>query len=158
MKFKQLPFQAQAIIVLVGLAALTGIGFLVYNKIKSIGETRDDKAESNLAKDELDQLLQTGQNPTFTEVEAQTKTNILINAANDCDPTGSGAQEIMAVIYSVRNKADWYLLSSKFGVRDWEDCFWGEVNGSISKLLTEELDSSQMAEVRRHLGQFQINF
>jgi hypothetical protein len=158
MKFRQLPLMAQGIIVLVGLAALTGVGVLVYNKIKSIGETREDKEEANLAEDALDQLLQTGQSPTFSDVEAQTKTNILISAATDCDPWGSGAQQIMAVIYSIKNKADWYLLSSKFGVRDWADCGFGEVNGSLSKLLTEELDSSQMAEVRRHLGQFQINF
>ena len=149
---------AQGVIILIGLAALTGVGVFVYKKISKLGENKEDKEEANLAESALDQLLQTGQNPTFTELEAQTKTNILVNAANDCDPTGSGAQQIMAVIYSVKNKADWYLLNSKFGVRDWNDCFFGTVSGSITTLLTDELDSSQMAEVRRHLGQFQINF
>ena len=161
MKFRQLPLMAQGIIVLVGLAALTGIGVFVYNKLKQIGENKEDREEANLAKDELDQLLQTGQTPTFSEAEAQTKTNVLIAAANYCDPTESGAQQIMAVVYSIKNKADWYLLTSKFGTRTWADCSinpWGEVSGSLAKLLTDELGASQMAEVRRHLGQFQINF
>jgi hypothetical protein len=63
----------------------------------------------------------------------------------------------MQVIYSIKNKADWYLLSSKFGVRTWDDCPYGSVSGSISVLFVEELDSGQMQEVRRHLGQFGIN-
>ena len=157
-KFKQLPFVAQAVITLVGVAAVAGVGVFVYKKLASIGQNKESREEAQAAGSELDQLLNTGIRPTFTDAEAQAKTNLLITAANGCDPWEQGATQIMAVVYSCKNAADWYLLNSKFGVRSWEGCPYGTESGSLTTLLTSELGSSQMSEVRRHLGQFGINF
>jgi hypothetical protein len=154
---KQIPIQVKIIFALVGVAALAGIGFFVYKKLQKIGENKEDREEAKESENQLEQLGNQGINPTFSEAEAQSKTNTLVAAANDCDPWGQGAQQIMQVIYSIKNKADWYLLSSKFGVRTWDDCPYGSESGSISVLFVEELDSSQMQEVRRHLGQFGIS-
>jgi len=152
-----LPIQVKAILTLVGIAALVGVGFFVYKKLKKIGSEREDREEAQQSENELDVLLNQGVNPTFSDAEAQSKANILVAAANDCDLWGQGAQQIMQVIYSIKNRADWFLLSSKFGVRTWDDCPYGSESGSISVLLIEELDTGQMSEVRRHLGQFGIS-
>ena len=154
----KLPFQVKLVIALVGVAALTGVGIYVYKKLKSIGEDKDERKEGKEAEDELKNLENKGVLPTFTQAEAEAKCNALIVAANDCDFFGTGATEMMNTIYSVKNKADWFLLSSVFGVRSWDDCPTGEIRGSITTLFLEELDTSQMTEARRHLGQMQISF
>jgi hypothetical protein len=41
-------------------------------------------------------------------------------------------------------------------VRSWKDCF-SNVSGSLTTLILEELDTPQMAEARRHLGQIPIS-
>lgn len=152
-----LPTFVKVGITLVGIAALAGIGFWVYKKISKLGENKDERQETNAAKDELQALSSQGVQPTFSEAEAKSKCNTLVTAANDCDLFGTGATQMMSVVYSIKNKADWFLMSSAFGVRTWADCGTGEVSGSITTLLIEELDTTQMKEVRRHLGQFDIS-
>jgi hypothetical protein len=152
----RLPFQVKLVIALVGLAALTGVGIYVYQKLKKIGQNRDERQEGKAAKDELKELEDQGVKPTFTQAEAEAKCNALVTAATNCDMFGTGATEIMNIIYSVKNKADWFFLSSTFGVRNWTDCFGG-ASGSLTTLILEELDTPQMAEVRRHLGQIPIS-
>jgi hypothetical protein len=153
----QVPIMVKAAVALVGVAALVGVGVFIYRKLKEIGGQRENREEAQGSENELDILLNQGIRPTISQAEAQTKTNILVAAANECDPWGQGAQQIMQVIYSLKNQADWFLLSSTFGVREWEDCPYGTIKGSLSVLLIEELDTSQMKEVRRHIGQFGIS-
>jgi hypothetical protein len=153
----QVPIMVKAAVALVGVAALVGVGVFIYRKLKEIGGQRENREEAQDSSNELDILLNQGVQPTISQAEAQTKSNILVAAANDCDPWGQGAQQIMQVIYSLKNKADWFLLSSTFGVRSWDDCPYGSTNGSLSVLLVEELDTNQMTEVRRHIGQFGIS-
>lgn len=152
-----LPTPVKIGIALVCIAALAGVGYWVYKKISKLGENKEERQETNAAKQELQALSSQGIQPTFSEAEAKSKCNALIVAANDCDPVGTGATQIMAVVYSIQNKADWFLMSSAFGVRTWADCGFGEVNGSITTLFIEELNTTQMKEVRRHLGQFDIS-
>jgi hypothetical protein len=120
-------------------------------------DAKDERKESREAKNQLDNLAKQGIQPSFSNAEAEAKSNALLIAANDCDFWGTGATQIMNTIYSVKNQADWYLLSSTFGVRSWGDCGTGEVSGSLTTLILEELDTTQMTEARRHLGQFGIS-
>lgn len=152
-----LPLPVKIGIGVVVVAALVGAGYFVYKQLKKIGENKDERQEANAAEQELQSLSNQGVKPTFTEAEAKSKATALTVAATDCDFWGQGATQIMAVIYSVKNKADWYLLSTTFGVRSWSDCGTGDISGSLTTLLIEELDSGQMTEVRRHLGQFGIS-
>lgn len=158
-KFKEMPLLVQGIIVLATSAIAIGGGILIYKKLKSKIDTKGNKEEGKQAGNQLEDLEKQGIKPTFSDADAQTKVNVLKEAANGCDPLGQGSQQIMAVIYSLKNQADFYLLSKTFGVQTWDDCGigTGDVTGSLSTLLTSELDGTQMSEVRRHLGQFKVS-
>jgi hypothetical protein len=80
--------------------------------------------------------------------------------ADGCDPWGQGAQVIMQRIYALQNEADYRSLVDAFGIRTWDECGYGtgDVTGSLTTLMISELNSSQLAEARRHLGQFGVTF
>jgi hypothetical protein len=58
---------------------------------------------------------------------------------------------------SLKNKADYLLVSSKFGTKTWKECGTGSETGSLTTLLVEELDSGQMSQVRQHLSSIGVN-
>lgn len=157
--WKDLPVWAKGTIAIVGILAVGGIGFAVYKGIKKAIEKAKEGKEGKEAKDELQEAASQGIQPTISEAEAQAKVSQLVSAANECDIFGQGAVQIIAVIKSLKNKADYYLLSSAFGTKTWDECGigTGDVTGSVATLLVEELDSGQMEEVRAHLSSIGVN-
>lgn len=159
MDWKSLPAWAKGTIAVVSLLAIGGIGFAIYRGVKKAIEKGKEGKESKEAKDELQEVQNQGIKPTFSDAEAQAKVSILVSAAGGCDTWGQGATQMIEVIKSLKNKADYYLLSSTFGTKTWDECgIWtGDVTGSLTTLLTEELDSGQMEEVRKHLSSIGVN-
>lgn len=158
--FKSLPPWARGVVIIMIIVILVIIGIYINNKVKNAQKTKDSKAEVDAAADELAKAKNAGIVETFSDAEFQTKCNAIIEAANGCDPGEQGAQAIMAVIYSLQNQADWWKLLKTFGTRTWDDCGWGtgDVSGSLTTLLINELGANQLSEVRRHIGQFNVSF
>jgi uncharacterized membrane protein YebE (DUF533 family) len=159
MDWKSLPTWAKGTIAIVGVLAIGGVGFAIYKSVKKAVEKAKESKEGREAKDELRDAEKEGIKPTISEAESEAKVSALISAADECDPLGQGATQIIAVIKSLKNKADFYLVSSKFGTKTWDECGWGtgDITGSITTLLTEELDSGQMRQVREHLSSIGVN-
>lgn len=159
MNWKSLPTWAKGTIAVLTLLAVGGIGFAIYRGVKKGIERAKEGKEGREAKDELKEAEKEGINPTINEAEAQSKVSALISAATGCDPLGQGATQIIEIIKSLKNKADFYLLSSTFGTKTWDECGYlsGDVTGSLTSLLIEELDSGQISEVRTHLSSIGIN-
>jgi hypothetical protein len=155
--FSQLPTWAKGTIAIVGVLAIGGIGFAIFRGIKKGIEKAKESKESREAKDDLVEAQQQGIQPTISNSEAESKVSSLLEAADDCDPTGSGATQIIAVIKTLKNKADYLLLTSKFGTKTWADCWPGQVTGSLTTLLVAELDGGQMKTVREHLASIGVN-
>lgn len=157
--WKDLPVWAKGTIAIVGILAVGGVGFAIYRGVKKAIEKGKEGKEGREAKDELQAAVSQGIQPTISEAEAQAKVAQLVSAANECDVLGQGATQIISVIKSLKNKADYYLLSSAFGTKTWDECGWGtgDVTGSVATLLVEELDTGQMEEVRRHLSSIGVN-
>ena len=157
--FKSLPMWAKGTIAVVSVLAIGGIGFAIYKGVKKAIDKGKEGKEGREAKDELQQAESQGIKPTFSDAEAQSKVSMLVSAADECDTLGQGATQIIQVIKSLKNKADYYLLSTTFGAKTWDECGWGtgDVTGSLTTLLTEELDSGQMRQVREHLSSIGVN-
>jgi hypothetical protein len=121
---------------------------------------KNAKDEVKSAADRLIELSNEGILPTISRVDTEGMANAIQQAADGCDPYGQGAQVIMQRIYALQNEADWRQLYEVFGVRTWDECgVWaGDVTGSLTTLMISELDSSQLAEARRHVGQFNVTF
>jgi len=154
-----LPIWAKGVIAIIVLAILVIVGIWARNAIRAAKDQKNQKDEAAKAGSQLNTLANQGINPTFNEADAASKCNSILEAASSCDAWEQGAQSIMGIIYGLQNAADWYLLSSTFGVRTWDDCGWwtGDVTGSLTTLLTNELGADQLAEARRHLGQFNVS-
>lgn len=155
--WKDLPMWAKGTIAVVSLLAIAGVGYGIYRSVKKGVDKAKQSKEGKESKNELDDLADKGVKPTITDAEAEAKVSALLNAASDCDFWGQGATQIIAVIKSLKNQADYYLLSSKFGTKSWMDCGTGDVSGSLTTLLIDELDSGQMKDVRKHLSGIGIN-
>jgi hypothetical protein len=157
--WKSLPIWAKGVIALVLLGVLIIAGIAIKKAITAARDNKNQKDEADKANEELDNLSNQGINPSFNSADASSKCNSILEAASSCDAWEQGAQSIMGVIYGLKNAADWYLLSSTFGVRTWDDCGWwtGDITGSLTTLLTNELGADQLAEARRHLGQFNVS-
>lgn len=160
--WKDLPQWAKGTIVVVGLLAVVGVSYGIYKGVKKITDKAKSNKEGQESKDALQQAEAEGVKPTISSAEAEAKVSALLSGARGCDPWGSGATTIISVIKSLKNKADYYFLSTTFGTRSWDECSWtgdfvGDVTGSLTTLLTEELDGGQMAEVRKHLSSIGVN-
>jgi hypothetical protein len=152
-----LPTWAKGTIAVVSVLAIGAIGYFIYRSAKKAVEKGKEGKEGRESGDKLSELKGKGIVPTFSDSEAQSKVSTLVSSASDCDPFGSGATQIIAVIRSLKNEADWYFLNSAFGSKSWAECGFGEVSGSITRLLIEELDSGQMTQVRKHLSSINVN-
>lgn len=158
--FKKLPQWAQMIIILVILVVV----FLILRELKKFIELRKSQAgarsEVNQNESRMTQLSQQGIVPTISRVDAEGMANAIQEAADGCDPSGQGAQQIMARIYALQNEADWRQLVDAFGIRTWDNCgyFTGDVTGSLTTLMISDLNTDELAEARRHLGQFGVTF
>ena len=159
MDWKSLPTWAKGTIAIVGVLAIGGVGFAIYKGVKKAIEKAKEGKEGKEAKDELREAEKEGVKPTISEAEAESKVSSLVSAAAECDVLGQGATQIIAIVKSLKNKADYYLVSSKFGTKTWDECGWGtgDVTGSLTTLFTEELDSGQMREIREHLASIGVN-
>lgn len=158
--FKKLPNWAQAIIVLVILVLV----FFILRELKKFIELRRSSAgarsEVNTNETRINQLAAQGIVPTITRADAESMANAIQEAANGCDPAQQGATQIMARVYATQNEADWRQLVDAFGIRTWDACgfFTGDTTGSLTTLMISELNGDQLAEARRHLGQFGVTF
>jgi hypothetical protein len=157
MNWKDLPTWAKGTIAIVGVLAIGGVGFAIFRGVKKAIEKAKESKEGREAKDELAEAQQQGITPTISNAEAESKVSSLLSAADDCDFWGQGATQIIAVMKTLKNKSDYLLLSSKFGTKTWKECGTGNVTGSVTTLLVEELDSGQMSEVREHLASIGVN-
>ena len=160
--WKDLPQWAKGTLVVVGLLAVVGVSYGIYKGVKKVVDKAKTNKEGQESKDELQKAEAEGIKATISAAEAEAKVSALLSAARGCDPLGSGASSIISVIKSLKNKSDYYLLSTTFGTRSWDECSWtgdfvGDVTGSLTTLLTEELDSGQMDEVRKHLSTIGVN-
>ena len=157
--YSSLPPWAKGTVVVLSIVIVAGIGFGIYRGIKKAIEKAKESKESRESKQELQNLESQGIKPTISEAEASAKVSQLVESANGCDPLGTGATTIIQVIKSLKNQADWYLVNQQFATKTWDECGWGagDVTGSLSTLLTAELDGGQMDEIRSYLASIKVN-
>jgi len=155
--WSDLPIWAKGTIAIVSVLALGLIGYTIYKKTSRAIEKGREGKEGRESKDKLSELRAKGINPTISEAESQSKISTLVSSANGSDLFGAGATQIISVIKSLKNEADWYFLNSLFKTKTWDDTIYGTVTGSLTTLLTEELDSGQMVTVRKHLSSINVN-
>jgi len=155
-----LPPWGRAVIAIMAIVTIVIVFIWLKNLIALKKSEKNSRAEVNANETRLDQLGQQGVLPTISRPDFESMANAMQAAADGCDPWGQGAQVIMQRIYALQNEADYRSLVDAFGIRTWDQCGYGtgDVTGSLTTLMISELNSSQLAEARRHLGQFGVTF
>lgn len=158
--FKSLPPWGRAVIAIIVIVVLILLFIWLRNFLSLRKSEKNSREEVTANENRLQQLNNQGVLPTINRADFESMANAIQQAADGCDPWGQGAQVIMQRIYSLQNEADYRSLVDAFGIRTWDACgYWtGDVTGSLTTLMISELNSSQLAEARRHLGQFGVTF
>ena len=69
---------------------------------------------------------------------------------------GVSKNSIFAVIEQLRTKADWDQLVKTYGVRQIKTWWWNTSNGTLPASLRDELSTSSMDRINRHLANFGV--
>lgn len=149
-----LPTWAKGFVVIVGVGGTAVFALDVINKIKKDAK----KGESSSAKSALQNLMRKGIKPTITEAQAKGFVSQIIASAQDF---GTDEAAFYRIFNTLKNDADLYLLISVFGVQEWKGTFtswFGNESGTLSYLLSYELNSSEIKSINELLAKNGINY
>ena len=120
----------------------------IYNWIRKQFRTRGQALELGDITSTINQLQQSGLQPSFPTAQYATWANQLVEAFNGCG-TSNGVWT--NVFTSVKNDLDIALLIEAYGVRTFDECNWefnfGDFKGTLSEALVHELSGSELSEV-----------
>lgn len=159
--YKELPVWAKGVVV-IGAGSIAWFGIINPLRkliIKKLDQAKEAK-ESAAAGKELNNLKKQGIVPTINKAQAESMSNQLRIAFNDCG-TDEGA--VYSVMSQMNNDADVYLLIDTYGIREYSGCgpwnvFSGSRNVGLSAAISDELDDMEKGIVNNILAQKGISF
>lgn len=167
--FDNLPSWSRGVISIIGVGAVTFIGYQIYITIKNKQDLANSLEAQKLADKELNDLKKQGISPTKTPAQFEVLSAKINEAVNDCG-TETKKQFIVFLI-GLNNRADLLSLISVFGVRYYRPCAVTQpisyarflindktFGGDLSTLLSYDLDSSEMAKINSILKSKRIDF
>jgi hypothetical protein len=166
--YKDLPSWAKGVAVIGGLGITFYIGYTIIRRLKQSAELKSLMQESNYAEDDLRALANKGIRPTLSNSQIKAMINSIIDSVNGC---GTDEQRIYDTFSRLNNEADLKLLIKDWGVQSFEPCAiqspisytkWlvdhSSIGGTISQILTSELDRSELAQLNSILSKKGINY
>lgn len=144
--FSQLPTWAKGVVAVIGIATIAGVGFVLYRTIKKTVEgIKEGKEERDFQKEtqqELDVLLETGQQPTLSDSQAISLANMVEASLSGCELSGTEELVSKEILAKVNNQADWLKLQKTFGIRNIDNCgVWtGDTKQDLKGVLMSDLD------------------
>jgi hypothetical protein len=165
--YKDLPSWAKGVVVVGGLAIVGIAVYSVIKKLKTDAEIKKILKESEYANDQLKKLASQGIFPTLSNTQIQSMIESIRDAVAGC---GTDEQRIYDVFSKLNNEADLNLLIKLFGVQSYEPCplesqisyiKWladnSSIGGSITQILTSELNNSELSKLNSILANKGIN-
>ena len=122
-----------------------GLIFIAYKVFKNFfsGEnTKKEEDELKGYKKELADLKAQGILPTFTDTQYQAVANNIKKAFSGAETFTTELEQILSIINSVKNMADWIKLRETFGIQDISDIGYGSTKYTLTQLLADQLDSN----------------
>jgi hypothetical protein len=167
--YSELPSWAKGIVVVGGLV----VGYVAVNSIikaiKGNAEQKKQEQEVNTAQSELQQQINKGVKQTLSDSSLQAMSSAIVEGANDCDVSGSGANSIIAQFDKIQNEADILAFVKVFGLRkkvrcpftsDTRESFFSSSTPplSLSAMLSSELKQSQIDTINKKLSSKGIKY
>ena len=148
LKTDKVPSWAVGVVVVAGVLAFIGGGIFVYTKIKKAVDKKKEEGEgkevTNDAKSELRNLLNSGVRLSNPESVYSSTANLIAEKLDGCEVPNTEKAVAQEVLRVVKNRADWLKLVADFGVRDIDNCGWGQgsTKYDLPTLLKDQLDSN----------------
>lgn len=147
---------------LVACSIAAGVGLGAFVLIRNMVKKRKaDKSATQAAKDELQETVAKGITPTISDTVAANLSASLYEAMAS---TGTDETKIRSVFQKLGNAADWGLVNTKFGVRDYG--MTGEPLYSwmpsqpknLHQWLQSECSASLMGEIDKKLEAWGLSY
>jgi hypothetical protein len=174
--YTELPSWAKGIVVIGGIAIAYFTTKQFIARIKAQNKKKVDMATVIEQKKEIDNLEKTGLRATFSDSQYKAWADAIQNQFDGCDIDSSdftivgaiwksfkgsnSAKKLISIISKFKNDLDFLKLSEAWKVRSYDQCGWGmgEVTGTLSYAISDELNNSEIKDINSILVKQGINY
>jgi hypothetical protein len=157
--YKELPSWAKGIVVVGGIAIIYFATKQTIARLRKQSEGKDAKNSVEDAKNELQQLSNDGIRPTITKSQADAYAEKIVKQFKGADLLLGSYDVVNQIFKELKNNADFLLLKSAFGVRTYDDAFFGQVkNVTLESAIQDELTQFRINDLNKTLSKKGITY
>lgn len=150
--FNSLPNWSKGVLAIGGVL----IGYVIYTRIRnSLNAAKDAKsanASVSAGETDLRNLQNKGVNPTITNSQASALAESIVKQFTGADILLQSYGVVERAFKQLNNNADFLLLKKAFGVRTYDDAFFGQVkNVTLESAIQDELTNGSIESLNKIL-------
>lgn len=157
--YKDLPQWAKGVVVVGGLVVV----YLAYRGIskqfKKNVELKDAKDSVNNATNEIKQEIQSGVKPSYASSQYDGWAEAIVKQFKGADLLLESYPTIKNIFDKLKNNADYLMLKKSFGIRTYDDAFFGQVkNVTLESAIQDELTTGSIEKLNAILEKKGITY
>lgn len=157
--YKELPSWSKGIVAIGGIGIAFYIGYTLIRRIKEQAKQKELEKGVIDATNELNDLAKKGMLPTISKSQADGFADKIVKQFKGADLLLESYPTVLNVFKSLKNNADFLLLKRQFGLRTYDDAFWGQVkNVTLEGAIQDELMSSSIVKLNEQLRKQNITY
>lgn len=157
--YKGLPPIAKGIVVVGGLTAIYFAYRGISKQLKKNLETKDAQQSVKDAKEELKQVIDSGVKPSYSQSQYDSWAEKLVKQYKGADLLLESYPTTKNIFDQLKNNADYLMLKKAFGVRTYDDAFFGQVkNVTLEAAIQDELATSSIKSLNSILEKKGITY
>lgn len=157
--YKELPTWAKGVVVIGILGATYIFASQTIKKIKEQAKSKKLQQGVEDAKIELNDLAQQGVKPTITQSQADAFADKIAKQFKGADLLLESYPTVLNIFKSLKNDADFLLLKKQFGIRTYDDAFFGQVKDvTLEGAIQDELTTMRIASLNSQLKKQGITY
>jgi hypothetical protein len=157
--YKELPSWAKGVVVVGVLGATYIFASQIIKKIKEQAKSKKLQQGVINATNELNDLAQQGILPTITKSQADAFVDKIVKQFKGADLLLESYPTVLNIFKSLKNNADFLLLKKQFGLRTYDDAFFGQVKDvTLEGAIQDELTTIRIASLNSQLKKQGITY
>lgn len=157
--YKELPAWAKGVVVVGGLTVTYIFVSQILKRIKQQASEKQSQQAIESAKDELQQLRNSGIKPTLTKGQTDAMADTILNQFKGADLALQSYSVTAREFNKLKNDADFLMLKTSWGVRTYPDALWGNVsNVTLEAAIQNELFNTSIDKLNEILTKKGIKY
>ena len=166
--YNSLPPWAKGVVVVGGLLGTYAIVKGILKRIKQDAELKKQRGAVEFQNQELQNVIGAGIKPTYPLSQYYAWADEIENQFDGCDfspgnwlglpawVSGSfsySGTTLANIVENLQNDADFLALNTAYDIRSYDQCGWfmGNVTGTLSKAVNDELSSGEITQINDYL-------